>query len=136
MAPGIDGLPAAERDVDVSGPVARFLATDLAARAAPAASSACAPSSGCPSPGASAASTRRPPEDFLHRLERSRFSLHHDLLLMAKLFSTLGYAVTPEVQARIGFEIGCGLRRRLAARAGRLARRHRAARRGRGMRRA
>ena len=27
MAPGIDGLPAAERDVDVSGPVARFLAT-------------------------------------------------------------------------------------------------------------
>jgi hypothetical protein len=26
MAPGIDGLPAAERDVDVSGPVAGFLA--------------------------------------------------------------------------------------------------------------
>ena len=25
MAPGFDGLPAAERDVDVSGPVARFL---------------------------------------------------------------------------------------------------------------
>ena len=25
MAPGIDGLPAAERDVDVSGPVAEFL---------------------------------------------------------------------------------------------------------------
>ena len=27
MAPGIDGLPAAERDVDVSGPVADFLAS-------------------------------------------------------------------------------------------------------------
>ena len=25
MAPGLDGLPAAERDVDVSGPVAEFL---------------------------------------------------------------------------------------------------------------
>ena len=25
MAPGVDGLPRAERDVDVSGPVARFL---------------------------------------------------------------------------------------------------------------
>ena len=28
---------------------------------------------------------------------------------MAKLFSTLGYAVTPQVQARVGYEIGCGL---------------------------
>ena len=27
MAPGIDGLPAAERDVDVSGPVAEFLSS-------------------------------------------------------------------------------------------------------------
>ena len=28
---------------------------------------------------------------------------------MAKLFSTLGYAVTPQVQERIGFEIACAL---------------------------
>ena len=48
-------------------------------------------------------------EDSLLKLERSRLSLHHDLLLMAKLFSTLGYAVTPQVQERIGFEIACGL---------------------------
>jgi len=29
MAPGLDGLPAAERDVDVSGPVAQFGRTGL-----------------------------------------------------------------------------------------------------------
>ena len=95
MAPGIDGLPAAERDVDVSGPVAEFLALGLAAASWPGSGSACAPSSGCPSPGASAASTPRPARTSCASMEGSRFGLHHDLLLMAKLFSTLGYAVDP-----------------------------------------
>jgi len=48
-------------------------------------------------------------EDFLHKLDSSRFPLHHDLLLMAKLFSTLGYAVAPEVEARIGVRTDCAL---------------------------
>jgi len=48
-------------------------------------------------------------EDFLRRLDSSRFPLHHDLLLMAKLFSTLGYAVAPEVEARIGVRTDCAL---------------------------
>jgi len=108
MAPGIDGLPAAERDVDVSGPVARFLATTsprvlfrlkLALRAF----------EWLPFPWRFSRLDREAAEDFLHRMERSRLSLYHDLLLMAKLFSTLGYAVTPEVQAQVGYEIGCGL---------------------------
>lgn len=108
MAPGIDGLPAGERDVDVSGPVARFLATTsprvllrlrLGLRAF----------EWLPFPWRFSRLDPEAAEDFLHKLEGSRLSFHHDLLLMAKLFSTLGYAVTPEVQARIGFEIGCGL---------------------------
>jgi choline dehydrogenase-like flavoprotein len=106
MAPGIDGLPAAEREVDVSGPVARFLATTsprvlvrlrLGLRAF----------EWLPFPWRFSRLDPAAQEDFLHRLERSRLSLHHDLLLMAKLFSTLGYAVTPQVQERIGFEIRC-----------------------------
>ncbi|HEY6731297.1 MAG TPA: GMC family oxidoreductase [Solirubrobacterales bacterium] len=48
-------------------------------------------------------------EDFLRRLDSSRLSLHHDLLLMAKLFSTLGYAVAPEVEAKIGVRTDCAL---------------------------
>jgi len=108
MAPGIDGLPAAERDVAVSGPVARFLATTsprvllrlrLGLRAF----------EWLPFPWRFSRLDPEAQEDFLHRLEGSRFPLHHDLLLMAKLFSTLGYAVTPPVQERIGFEIRCGL---------------------------
>ncbi len=106
MAPGIDGLPAAEREVEVSGPVARFLATTsprvlvrlrLGLRAF----------EWLPFPWRFSRLDPAAQEDFLHRLERSRLPLHHDLLLMAKLFSTLGYAVAPQVQERIGFEIGC-----------------------------
>jgi choline dehydrogenase-like flavoprotein len=108
MAPGIDGLPAGERDVEVSGPVARFLATSsprvllrlrLGLRAF----------EWLPFPWRFSRLDPEAAEEFLQKMEGSRLSLHHDLLLMAKLFSTLGYAVTPEVQARIGFKIGCGL---------------------------
>ena len=42
-------------------------------------------------------------------MEGARLGLFHDLLLMAKVFSTLGYAVTPQVKERIGFETSCGL---------------------------
>jgi choline dehydrogenase-like flavoprotein len=48
-------------------------------------------------------------EDFLRKLDSSRLPLHHDLLLMGKLFSTLGYAVAPEVEARIGTVTDCAL---------------------------
>jgi choline dehydrogenase-like flavoprotein len=106
MAPGIDGLPVAERDVDVSGPVANFLGSvspsvllrlRLGLRAF----------EWLPFPWRFSRLSAEAQEDFLLKLEGSSFSLHHDLLLMAKLFSTLGYAVTPEVQERIGFEIRC-----------------------------
>ncbi|HET7417289.1 MAG TPA: GMC family oxidoreductase [Solirubrobacterales bacterium] len=108
MAPGIDGLPAAERDVDVSGPIATFLRSlsplvlfrlRLGLRAF----------EWLPFPWRFSKLEAGAAEDFLQRLERSRFALHHDLLLMAKIFSTLGYAVTPEVEARIGTEISCAL---------------------------
>ncbi|HEX5712455.1 MAG TPA: GMC family oxidoreductase N-terminal domain-containing protein, partial [Solirubrobacterales bacterium] len=106
MAPGVDGLPRAERDVDVSGPVANFLGSvsprillrlKLGLRAF----------EWLPFPWRFSRLDPEAQEDFLLKLEGSRFSLHHDLLLMAKLFSTLGYAVTPQVQARIGYEISC-----------------------------
>lgn len=108
MAPGVDGLPRAERDVDVSGPVADFLGSvspqvlarlKLGLRAF----------EWLPFPWRFSRLDPEAQEDFLLKLEGSRFSLHHDLLLMAKVFSTLGYAVTPTVQERIGFEVGCGL---------------------------
>jgi choline dehydrogenase-like flavoprotein len=108
MAPGIDGLPAAEREVDVSGPVAEFLRSvppsvllrlRLGLRAF----------EWLPFPWRFSRLDAAAAEDFLHRLERSRFPLHHELLMMAKILSTLGYAAVPAVEARIGTEIGCAL---------------------------
>jgi choline dehydrogenase-like flavoprotein len=108
MAPGIDGLPAAERDVDVSGPVANFLSS-VSPRVLTRLRLGLRAFEWLPFPWRFSRLDPEAREDFLLRLEGSRLSFHHDLLLMAKLFSTLGYAVTPAVQERIGFEIGCGL---------------------------
>jgi len=108
MAPGIDGLPAAEREVDVSGPVAKFLRSvsppvllrlRLGLRAF----------EWLPFPWRFSRLDPEGAADFLHRLERSRFPLHHELLMMAKILSVLGYAAVPAVESRIGTEIGCGL---------------------------
>ncbi|MDX6603660.1 MAG: hypothetical protein QOF23_169 [Solirubrobacterales bacterium] len=108
MAPGIDGLPQAERDVDVSGPVARFLGS-ASPRVLSRMRLGLRAFEWLPFPWRFSRLDPEAAEDFLQRLGRSRLSFHHDLLLMAKLFSTLGYAVTPQVQERIGFEISCGL---------------------------
>ena len=109
MAPGIDGLPAAERDVDVSGPVAEFLKslsprmlTRVKARVA-------GLRVGRPFPWRFSRLDAGARDDFLRRMERSSFRLHHELLLLAKVFSTLGYAALPEVEGRIGIETSCRL---------------------------
>lgn len=108
MAPGIDGAPAAERDVAVAEPVAEFLASvppsfllqlRLGLRAF----------EWMPFPRRFSHLDQAGRERVLRRLEGSRLALKHDLLLMAKLFSTLGYTVAPEVEARIGNEIRCAL---------------------------
>lgn len=106
MAPGVDGLPVAERDVDVSGPVAEFL-TSVSPRVLSRLKLGLRAFEWLPFPWRFSRLAPAEREDFLEKLEGSSFSLHHDLLLMAKLFSTLGYAVTPQVQERIGFEISC-----------------------------
>ncbi len=107
MAPGVDGLPAAEREVDVSGPVAEFLRSTsprtlarlrLGLRAF----------EWLPFPWRFSRLDRDAAEDFLRKLDHSRLPFHHDLLLLAKILATLGYAVTEPVQARIGFEVSCG----------------------------
>jgi choline dehydrogenase-like flavoprotein len=108
MAPGIDGLPAAEREVEVSGPVAKFLGS-LSPRILLRLRLGLFAFEWLPFPWRFSRLDPEAREDFLHRLERSRFRLHHDLLLMAKILSTLGYAVTPAVREQIGFKTSCAL---------------------------
>lgn len=108
MAPGLDGLPAAEREVDVSGPVAKLLASApprLLARLR----LALRIFEWLPFPWRFSRLELGAREDFLRRMEGSRLGLHHELLLMAKTFTTIGYAVKPRVEERIGVETGCRL---------------------------
>src|SRR3954451_19294566 len=108
MAPGIDGLPAAERDVDVSGPVAEFLGS-LSPRVLTRLRLGLRAFEWLPFPWRFSRLDSEARDDFLRRMEGSSFRLHHELLLMAKVFSTLGYAVIPEVESRIGIETSCRL---------------------------
>lgn len=108
MAPGLDGLPAAERDVDVSGPVAEFLRS-VSPRALSRIKLGLRAFELLPFPWRFSRLDLAAREDFLRRMEGSRLSLYHELLLMGKVFATLGYAVAPEVERRIGFETSCRL---------------------------
>lgn len=108
MAPGLDGLPAAERDVDVSGPVGELLRS-VSPRLLTRLRLALRTFEWLPFPWRFSRLDLAAREDFLRRMERSRFGLHRELLLMAKVFSTLGYAVTPPVEARLGVETSCRL---------------------------
>lgn len=101
-------MPAAERDLDVSGPVAEFLCS-LSPRVLLRLRLGLRAFEWLPFPWRFSKLDPEAAQDFLHRLDSSRFPLHHDLLLMAKLFSTLGYAVAPEVEARVGVRTDCAL---------------------------
>jgi choline dehydrogenase-like flavoprotein len=106
MAPAVDGLPAAEREVDVSGPVAEFL-TSLSPRVLGRVRLGLRAFEWLPFPWRFSRLDLAAREDFLQRMEGSRFGLYHELLLMAKTFTTLGYAVDPRVEEALGLETSC-----------------------------
>jgi choline dehydrogenase-like flavoprotein len=108
MAPGYDGLPAAQREVDVVGPVARFL-SELPGRNLSRLKLALRLFDWLPFPWRFSRLDLVAREDFLQKLEASRFGPHHDLLVMAKVLCTFGYAVAPEVKERVGYELSCAL---------------------------
>ncbi len=108
MAPGLDGLPAAERDIDVSGPVSEFLRT-LSPRVLARIRLGLRAFEWLPFPWRFSRLDLAAREEFLRRMEGSSLGIYHELLLMGKVFTTLGYAVTPEVEQRIGFRPSCRL---------------------------
>ncbi|HYP55501.1 MAG TPA: hypothetical protein VEQ41_04270, partial [Solirubrobacterales bacterium] len=108
MAPALDGLPAAEREVDVSGPLGRFLPS-LSPRTLRQVRLALRAFEWLPFPWRFSRLDLAAREGFLARMERSRLGLYHQLLLMAKTFTTLGYAIDPRVEARVGIETDCRL---------------------------
>src|ERR1044072_3898787 len=107
MAPGIDGLPAAEREVPVSPPVAEPVAS-VSPRVLTRLRLALRVFDLLPFPWRFSRLDLGAREDFLRRMERSRLGLYHELLLMAKELTTIGYAVTPQGEGGSGGEPGCG----------------------------
>jgi len=108
MAPALDGLPAAERDVDVSGPVGEFLRS-LSPRLLKRVRLGLRAFEWLPFPWRFSRLDQMAREDFLRRMETSRFGPYHELLLMAKTFTTIGYAIAPQVEERLGLETSCRL---------------------------
>jgi choline dehydrogenase-like flavoprotein len=108
MAPGLDGLPGAEREVDASGPLAEFLRS-VSPRALARIKLGLRAFEWLPFPWRFSRLDGAARDSFLQGMEKSRFGPHHELLLMAKVFATLGYAVVPEVEERIGFAACCRL---------------------------
>jgi choline dehydrogenase-like flavoprotein len=106
MAPALDGLPGAEREVDVSGPVAEFLKA-LSPRVLGRVRLGLRAFEWLPFPWRFSHLDLGAREDFLRRMEGSRLSLHHELLLMAKTFTTLGYSIDSRVEERLGLETSC-----------------------------
>jgi choline dehydrogenase-like flavoprotein len=108
MAPAIDGLPAAEVEVDVSGPVGNF-ARSLSPRMLSRIRLALRVFEWLPFPWRFSRLDLGAREDFLRRMEGSSLGLYHELVLMAKTFGTLGYAVDPGVERSLGIETSCAL---------------------------
>ncbi len=108
MAPGLDGLPAAERDVEVSVPVAEFLRS-VSPRALARIKLGLRAFEWLPFPWRFSRLDAGARDDFLRGMDASRSALYHELLLMAKVFATLGYAAVPGVEKRIGFAARCRL---------------------------
>ena len=106
MAPPLDGLPAAEREVDVSGPVGEFVAS-FSPRVRNRVRLGLRAFEWLPFPWRFSRLDLAAREDFLRRMEGSRLGLYQELLVMAKTFTTLGYAIDPRVEARLGLETSC-----------------------------
>jgi choline dehydrogenase-like flavoprotein len=107
--PAHDGLPAAEAEVPVAEPVARFLAK-LPARTVRLLRLALRLFEWLPFPWRFSRLGIEARSAYLAKMERSRLGVYRDLVLLAKLLAMVGYARDPRVSAAIGFEATCAVR--------------------------
>src|SRR4051795_2876349 len=107
MAPGEDGLPAAETEVPVAEPLARFLAK-MPARTVQVVRLALRTFEFLPFPWRFSRLSVEARSEYMAKMEGSRFALYRDLLLLAKLLAMIGWARDERVRNAIGFEYRCG----------------------------
>ena len=108
MAPGEDGLPAAESQVPVAEPLARFLSR-LPSRTVQAVRLALRLFEFLPFPWRFSRLGVDTRIEYMAKMERSRFWVYRDLLLLAKLLAMVGWARDDRVRTAVGFESRCGV---------------------------
>ncbi len=108
MGPGFGELPQEGVDADVAGRIAAFVPA-LAPRTRFAIRMGLRAFEWLPFPWRFSRLDDATRADFLARMEESRSSLHHELLLLAKLLFNLGYAEVAAVHEVIGDRIECRL---------------------------
>jgi choline dehydrogenase-like flavoprotein len=108
IAPGEDGLPAAETEVPVAEPLARFL-SKLPARTVQVVRLALRAFERLPFPWRFSRMSVQTRAEYMAKMESSRFSLYRDLLLLAKLLAMVGWARDDRVRRAVGFESRCAV---------------------------
>src|SRR5204863_9335196 len=97
------GLPAAESQVPVAEPLARFL-TKMPARTVQVVRLALRVFEFLPFPWRFSRLGVEARSEYMAKMEGSRFSVYRDLLLLAKLLAMIGWARDERVRTAIGFE--------------------------------
>jgi len=106
MAPGVGSLPAAVREVDVLGPIARFV-DGLPPRARRQIRVALRIFDWLSFPWRFSRASLAAREQFLRDMDRSGLPLHQDLLLFMKVIAGIGYGGDPLVRRAVGYEMRC-----------------------------
>jgi choline dehydrogenase-like flavoprotein len=101
-------LPAAELQVPVAEPIARFLSR-LPARTVQVVRLALRVFEWLPFPWRFSKLSVEARSEYMAKMEASRFGLYRDLLLLAKLLAMIGWARDDRVRTAIGFEYSCAV---------------------------
>ena len=109
MAPGVGALPAAEAEVPVAEPIARYL-SKLPAGAVRRIRLALLVFDWMSFPWRFSRSSLEARQDFLRRMDASPRAIHSNLLLFLKVLTGLGYGNHPSVREAVGYEARCGVR--------------------------
>ncbi len=109
MAPGVGRLPAAEAEVPVAEPIARYLRS-LPPGAVRRTRLALRVFEWLPFPWRFSRSSLEARQEFLRRLDGSPRWLHSNLLLFVKVLAGLGYGNDPRVREAVGYESRCAVR--------------------------
>ena len=109
MAPGVGPLPAAEAEVPVAEPIARYL-SKLPAGAVRRIRLALFVFDWMSFPWRFSRSSLEARQDFLRKIDASPRAIHSNLLLFLKVLTGLGYGNHPSVREAVGYEARCGVR--------------------------